>query len=764
MFKKIFDYLFKKPLSSDQIKYFESEFEKTVKAFETECSAEYGYFTGSRYRAWLSTCETLSKEYLLALKTYKPPKKMKEDWILYKESIQQADLKRNAFNDFYMDEEIKLNKVFFNSGQEKPLDVQQRRAVVCDEDNTLVLAGAGSGKTSVIAAKVAYLVKIKKVPTDQILLMTFGKKAAKEMSDRVLKEYGIKRINSGTIHALGKAIIDKVEGKKTLVLGDDKAAVQGSQIYIENEIYQNLLKENAVFSNRMNRFLNEFLQPLKTEWDFEKLEEWEAHISDMGGLITLSNDRVKSFEEKMIANYLFSHGISFKYEALYEVETATADKREYLPDFYLTDYQIYLEHFGVNKEGNPPPFFTESAKKDYVEGMKWKKQLHSENKTKLICTYSYMRQEGKLIQELEKLLVENGVQLEKHPVQFDKLIKRSDISEFISHVMKAFISLYKLSGYTVNELKEQLREKYDFTTIRSLAFLEVFEIFYEAYQKELLKLKMIDFGDMINRSCEYVEQDYSKWGENYKYIIVDEFQDTASGAVKLIRAIAAKNPGCKLYFVGDDWQSIYRFNGSDVSLIQKFEEIFQDGRIVDLGNNYRSLPNVVFLGEKFITRNPHQRKKSVSAIQTQTRKNYVIDANVLPLIEKFIKNACEWDHIETAKVFFLGRYNEDEPNYLETLKEKFKKLDISFMSIHKSKGLEADYVFFVPPKSLHFPSQESDDPILDLVAAPREKFLSAEERRLMYVAITRAKRQVFFIRPEHMERMQFFKEIEELLN
>jgi DNA helicase-4 len=359
--------------------------------------------------------------------------------------------------------------------------------------------------------------------------------------------------------------------------------------------------------------------------------------------------------------------------------------------------------------------------------------------------------------------VENGVQLDKHPVQYDKLVKRSDISEFITHVMKVFISLYKLSGYTVGELREKLREKHDFTTFRSLAFLEVFEIFYEVYQKELQKLKMIDFGDMINRSCQYVDQNYSKWNEKYKYIIVDEFQDTASGAVKLIRAIAAKNTDCKLYFVGDDWQSIYRFNGSDVSLIQRFEEIFKDGRIVDLGNNYRSLPNVVYLGEKFITRNPHQRKKSVRAVQTQARKNAVIDGNVLPLVEMFLKNACEWDGLEKAKIFFLGRYNEDEPGYLDTLKGKFKNLDISFMSIHKSKGLEADYVFFVPPKNLYFPSEVSDDPILDLVAAPRENFLSAEERRLMYVAITRAKRRVFFIRPDNVERMKFFKEIEELL-
>jgi DNA helicase-4 len=279
----------------------------------------------------------------------------------------------------------------------------------------------------------------------------------------------------------------------------------------------------------------------------------------------------------------------------------------------------------------------------------------------------------------------------------------------------------------------------------------------------LAKIKKIDFGDMINRARGYVEKDDGKWGARFRYIIVDEFQDTASGAIKLIRAIGAQNPGCKLYFVGDDWQSIYRFNGSDVGLIQKFEETFTDGRVVSLGNNYRSFRNVVELGEAFITKNPYQRKKTVRSMQSLEKRNLILYLNKSELIEKFIRNACEWEKLKKADIFFLGRYKADQPKYLEVLSRKFKELNISFMTIHKSKGLEADFVFLLPPAELHFPSNISDDPILDLVAAPRENYDHAEERRLMYVAITRAKRQVFFIRPENEKRMPFFREIEEML-
>jgi len=465
----------------------------------------------------------------------------------------------------------------------------------------------------------------------------------------------------------------------------------------------------------------------------------------------------------MIADFLFSRGIKFEYEKPYPIETATEEKRQYCPDFHLTDYDIYLEHFGIDRKDQPPTFFTEEDKKAYLADMEWKKSLHQKNGTKLICTYSYMRQEGTLTGDLETLLTQSGVQLDDHPVQYEKLVRGGEISRFITRVIKSFLSLYKQGGYKVGELRERIKGKWDLASLRSMAFLEVFEPFQAAYEKELTSMKKIDFGDMINRAREYVKKDYGKWGAHFRYIIVDEFQDTALGAIKLIRAIAAQNPGCKLYFVGDDWQSIYRFNGSDVSLIQKFEEIFQDGRIVPLGNNYRSYRNVVELGEAFITKNPYQRKKAVRSMQVSKKKNFILHANKLELIEKFLRNSCEWEKIKKGNVFFLGRYKADYPRYLEKLSEKFKNLTITYMTIHGSKGLEAEFVFLIPPKELEFPSRITDDPILDLVAASRENFAHAEERRLMYVAITRAKRQVFFIRPEDEKRMPFFREIEKIL-
>ena len=763
MFKKILSLFFKPKVTVLEAESFRDKVLELKSLFEEESRLEKGYFTGTRYRGWFSKAQSLLSAHKKMLMGRRSTPTLKSSYSSLQKLLDESNEKRKAFNDAFMAKEVETQSDFFEKGQEKPLDADQWLAVVCDEDYTLVLAGAGSGKTSVIAAKAAYLAKVKNVPEEEILLLTFGKKAAEEMQKRVREKYGLKKIKAGTIHALGKGIIGKVEGKAPMVLEDDNAPTRNTQLYLENKVIERLMKTDQGFMWRMARFFSELGLPPKTQWDFNKKEEWEAYIEDQEGFVTQSNDRVKSFEEKIIADFLFSRGIKFEYEKPYKIETATVEKSQYRPDFHLTDYDIYLEHFGINRKGEPPPYFGDVEKRDYLRSMEWKKGLHEVNGTKLICTYSYMRQEGTLTRDLEDLLTQSGVRLMDHPVQYEKLIKGTDIAPFITRVIKVFLGLYKQGGHDVGELREKIRGRLDLVSLRSKAFLEIFEPFHAAYEKELADIKMIDFGDMINRARGYVEKDYVKWGARFRYIIVDEFQDTSSGAIKLIRAIGAQNPGCKLYFVGDDWQSIYRFNGSDVSLIQKFEETFIDGRIVPLGNNYRSFRNVVELGEAFITKNPFQRKKPVRSMQGVRKKNLIVNVNKLELIEKYIRNTCEWEKIKKADVFFLGRYKADQPKYLEALSRKFKDLNISFLTIHKSKGLEAEFVFLLPPKELHFPSRVSDDPILDLVAAPRENFRHAEERRLMYVAITRAKRQVFFIRPENENRMPFFREIERML-
>ena len=569
-FQTIIKWLFGKSLPNEVEETWSGSIRRLTDEYNGLCTCGSGYFGYGRYSAWLTAAQYQMELMDSGLKKAKATEGLKKQVLHFRLLINNSENQRSQSNDAFMRREIEAQKAFFEAPGRPPLDEQQRQAVVCDEDQTLVLAGAGSGKTSVIAAKVAYLVKVRHVPENKILLLTYAKKASVEMDERVKGRYGVKEVECRTIHALGKDVIRRVEGRAPRLVEDDNAPVKGSRLLVEETIFQTRLAENKDFMAKMVGFLQEFLEPVKTEWDFKNLADWEAYIQDLGGLYTLSNNHVKSYEEKLIANYLFTHGIKFDYERPYEIDTTTADKRQYTPDFYIKDYGIYLEHFGVDRNGNPPSFYTESQKKNYKAGLAWKTELHRKNKTKLICTYSYMRNEGNLTRELERFLTENGVVLNDHPVDFKQLLKGPEVSQFVKKILSKFLGLYKVGGFSLVELREKAEQFDGLTRLRARVFMDVFEIFRSAYEKELAAQQQIDFGDMITRALDYVENQYEKWGGRYSHIIVDEFQDTAMGSVKLIRAVAAKNLGCKLYFVGDDWQSIFRFNGSDVNLVQGF--------------------------------------------------------------------------------------------------------------------------------------------------------------------------------------------------
>ena len=279
-----------------------------------------------------------------------------------------------------------------------------------------------------IAAKVGYLVKCKKVDPGDILLLTFGKKAAEEMKRRVKDWYGIGDVECRTIHSLGYQIITRGSKKKPRMLEKDDALTRNSQGFLDFQIFKDLYLKNKEFYEGVLNYFSGYLKPYIPKYDFETKKEWDEYVADLGDLYTLSNHKVKSLEEKVIANFLFRKGVSFEYEKPYEIPTETLEKRQYQPDFYLTDYGIYLEHFGVDKKGNPPPWFTNEEKKKYVEGMKWKELLHKTNNTKLICTYSHQQADGILETELEKMLRGEGVKFSEQPVDLDKLIRKSDVS------------------------------------------------------------------------------------------------------------------------------------------------------------------------------------------------------------------------------------------------------------------------------------------------------------------------------------------------
>tara|TARA_B100002003_G_C14003297_1_gene484284 strand:- start:25 stop:933 length:909 start_codon:yes stop_codon:yes gene_type:complete len=201
--------------------------------------------------------------------------------------------------------------------------------------------------------------------------------------------------------------------------------------------------------------------------------------------------------------------------------------------------------------------------------------------------------------------------------------------------------------------------------------------------------------------------------------------------------------------VGDDWQSIYGFNGSDIRFTFDFEKVFGKTARVDLDKSFRFTQPILDVSSRFIQKNPLQLKKNITSKPSTLKKTIeIIESefgNQNYMEEIFNKIDSERPNRKKWEVIILGRYNHLEKEIPDNLRSKYKNLDIKFMSIHKSKGLGADVVVILKLESgkYGFPGSMENDPIMNLVRAGEQEFLNAEERRVFYVALTRAKQKVF---------------------
>lgn len=221
---------------------------------------------------------------------------------------------------------------FFDTIESKPLTPEQRLSVVVDEDATLVLAGAGSGKTSVITAKAAYLVKAGIRQPEEILLLAFAKNAAEEMSERVEARSGVP-IVARTFHAIAYDIIGIVEGSKPALA--DHATDDMAFSNLIKQILKDLVYRLSEVSKAIIQFFAHFLVEPKTEWDFKTKHDFYTHM-EAQDLRTLQGEKVKSYEELQIANWLYENGVEYEYEPLYEHKVSEIGRRDYQPDFRLT--------------------------------------------------------------------------------------------------------------------------------------------------------------------------------------------------------------------------------------------------------------------------------------------------------------------------------------------------------------------------------------------------------------------------------------------
>ncbi len=646
----------------------------------------------------------------------------------------------------FIGSELAIYQKFFDTIEKNPLTTAQRRACVVNEDNNLVLAGAGTGKTSTMIGRAGYVIASGQATSDQILMLAYGNKAAKEMRERQERFLDPHLKTSAptikTFHAFGREIIKKVEGTEPEVsnLSTDKSKFAR---FIDDML--NKLMANPDYFANILRYFSEYLYPYRNPFDFHSMQEYNDYVRHHE-LRTLQAEEVKSFEEVEIANFLLQHGVRYEYEKPYFIDTSGPDFRRYKPDFYLPEHNIYIEHFALNKDGNPPPHFNQQA---YLSGVQWKRELHQTHGTKLIETHSYLKREGRLQSVLAESLHASGVELIRRPDEdlLAQLRKHGNISEF-AHLLAEFIILFKQSCLTLEILREKAEAHID--AERLCFLLVVVRPIFDAYQDHLKTKGEIDFDDMIGRAMEYM--DSNRYQSSYTHILVDEFQDISAARARLIRACLRQQPGSVLFAVGDDWQSIYRFTGSDIRLTKHFEKHFGATAITLLDLTFRFNNKIGDVASAFVSKNPEQIGKTIGSFsQVQNSAVSLIRAlnreDGLKLALNAINQQAHSKNGGKTDVLVLSRYKFVNDITAKLPESSFPLLKVRPMTTHSAKGKEADYVIVLGLEKgkFGFPSEIETDSILEFLLPPEESFRFAEERRLFYVALTRARHRVYLV-------------------
>ncbi len=424
----------------------------------------------------------------------------------------------------------------------------------------------------------------------------------------------------------------------------------------------------------------------------------------------------------------------------------------YRPDFTLTDYGICIEHFGIDRQNNTAPWVN---REQYLADMDWKIKQHTPNK--LIRTYSYDKQEGHLIEKLESELVKHGVVFHRISNEdiFKKLNEWGRVNSFAAFLAK-FLNLYKSTGKEVDLLRQQSDSK------RTSAFLEIFSILFQDYEERLLKNNLIDFNDMINKATTSVKHNQNS--SIFKYILVDEFQDTTQSQYRFLKALLEQNNNAKLFCVGDDWQSINRYAGGDLSVMTQFEKNFGYSERNLIQETHRFSDKLCIFSTKFILANKNQIKKNITSKQKEdTPAVTIVSDGTETALEKILSEIPQKPDRKTT-VLIMNRYRDiGKPSNLETLAKNYPNLSIHYSTVHKAKGLTVDYGIIIGLKNglMGFPCQIEDDQLLNLVHACHEYYPHAEERRLFYVALTRARKHVYLVVHDPSNVSQFVTEIQE---
>lgn len=675
------------------------------------------------------------------------------------------------------------------------LDEDQRRVILTDEDYCLVIAGAGAGKTTTVAAKVKYLVEKKEVAPAQILVVSFTNKAVKELKEKINDDLGI-ACPIATFHSTGNAIIHKNSPEEKLNIVDDfrlyfviRDYFRGSILQNENVVNKLIMFFASYFDapyegDDLNKFFNQIAKANFSTMRSD-LEDFKREVIDTRTKksVTIQNEVLRSHQEVEIANFLYLNNIEYEYEPIYQYDILYA-RKPYTPDFLIKqDGKVaYIEHFGITEDGKNDRY-SQDELEAYKKAVNDKILLHRKHGTTLIYTFSGYKDKRTLLVHLQEQLEAKGFEIRpRSNREVMEMLVAGEENRYIRKLINLicrFISNFKVNGYTSEEFN---RMYHSTQNVRTRLFLDICNDCFLEYEKYLKENNAVDFQDMINESARLLrEVKEMKQKLDFKYIIVDEYQDISRQRFDLTKALSEVT-NAKIIAVGDDWQSIYAFSGSDITLFTKFEEKMGYAKLLKIVKTYRNSQEVIDIAGNFIQRNSAQISKTLQSPKTikepviiytydgtykgkdgnrRSGANYAIAHAVEVCLEQIMKYNCQ-EGKKQGSILLLGRFGFDGEHLEQTglfefinrgskIKSvKYPQLDITFMTAHASKGLGYDDVIIVNGRNetYGFPSKIEDDPVLAFVIKGDRSIDYAEERRLFYVAMTRTKNRVYMVAPE----------------
>lgn len=683
------------------------------------------------------------------------------------------------------------------------LDNDQRRVVVSDVDRALVIAGAGTGKTTTMVARVKYLVDKMHVDPKKILVLSFARKNVKELIDRIRTDLNIDA-DISTFHSLGLKYLKKAcadRGTKVYVV-DDRDKYQIFEKYLREKVFvsreniiafHNAFKDVTVgnlsifrgfFAENYDKFssfdeyLNALARDRMTAWgDIEKIIDnikEDGINSDIPR--NIKHEWFKSKGEAAISNFLLEHGIKYEYEKIYE--EIMPEDTQMKPDFTLDigGEKIIVEYFGLYDEGGDVYFKSYQKEREL-------KIARFERDSQRYIALEYEPNYGYL-DTLKSKLEEFGFSIKKLSTnEIAEIIIRSDPLCDLYRVCKLFNNCIEKVKASPNRnsfkriaMDEIERESSLFigsdTGVMRAQFNFIYDyfLFYQQQLKDSGEGVGIDYADMIYFAKHYIESMDNNYF-SYEHVLIDEYQDISYDRYELALK-TLEHGGAKLMAIGDDWQSIYGFTGSKIEYIYNFADYYanSDMKIYRISRTYRFSNELARVSGDFVLKNPDQINKTLHSnknlpnpirVRIFSKGNSFEERqhNELEALAKLVADI----HAKHPKdkILLLSRNNY-------AISQLFKYEDIGFRdevenrvslkripnylfetrTIHRAKGMTADWTIVFGLGAFFPRDRRPDFWMLELFSPKpeREKIRFAEERRVFYVALTRTRNCVFLLK------------------